>query len=96
MDHYALDMTLLLIPSHTLVRSRVMVGWRIRHHMTMYYTHIWSYDHVLYPYMAIWPYIIPTYGHMTMYYIWVEDSRMDYMPGVKLMQGNGRQYEAFF
>ena len=27
-------------------------------HMTMYYTHIWSYDRVLYPYMVIRPCII--------------------------------------
>ena len=50
------------------VRVRVRVGWRDYHawvrvtvrsfvvtgrYKTMYYTHIWSYDHVLYPYMVI-------------------------------------------
>ena len=28
------------------------------------YTHIWSYDHIVHPYMVIWPYSIPIYGHV--------------------------------
>ena len=35
-------------------------------HMIMHYTHIWSYEHALCPYMVIWACIIPIYGHMIM------------------------------
>ena len=31
----------------------------------MQYTHIWSYEHAVYPYMVIYACIIPIYGHMS-------------------------------
>ena len=32
--------------------------------ITMRYTHIWSYDHVLCPYMVIWPYGMLMFSHV--------------------------------